>query len=151
MPNPDSHRKLGEAFYEISLKFLQSDDDALFRTAISRAYFGLYHIAIFVAKKLEPKVSQYCTLNLTNLSEDHANLRKFLECAGKNLPHERLTHLRHLATLLFDLREARNEADYNPETVAELILSTQSGRGIGIRDEISTFAITKSALLKELI
>jgi len=32
-----------------------------------------------------------------------------------------------------------------------LLLTAQSGRGIGIRDEISTFAITKDALLKEAI
>src|SRR5687767_5406019 len=70
-----------------------SNDEAALRTAISRAYYGAYHVAVDL-------LSRACTEHL-----DHGSVRRLLKESGLSLAQRAGRHLD-------DLQGSRVKADY---------------------------------------
>ncbi|EOZ2961933.1 hypothetical protein LH671_16590 [Enterobacter kobei] len=99
-------------FFNAAKQYSSMADEASWRSAISRAYYSMYH---------ETMVSLTCVPKYT--SNHHGNLIGYMttpaECKGE--PYDSRT-MRLLGYNLKQLRDARNEADYH---IADISVSKE--------------------------
>jgi uncharacterized protein (UPF0332 family) len=88
----------GRDFLSFAMTLHNSDDEAARRSAVSRAYYGLFHQVkeIFVA----------ANIRLKHNHEDHSTMTHYLGVS-------KVLDAKYIGEKLKDLRAERNEADYD--------------------------------------
>lgn len=93
----------GTKFFEVAEKVIELEEgEAYYRTAVSRAYYGLF---LSIRDDID-------YIEWPEAAETHAKMCQFLNQAGKNGADKRCDDV---ASELKDLRKQRNDADYGSQ------------------------------------
>ncbi len=141
----------GEAFLSLSLQLANGDSEARFRSSVSRAYYGAYHVVREFVQSCDVVVPK---------RDVHNKLQWCLEQTGKAIAN---IELAKAGSKLGSLRTDRNRADYDlsdpnftrkvnavkaamkAQQVAEAIRSLNTGESMQlVRVQIRLFAQQES-------
>ena len=86
------------AFHELATRLASSEDPADLRTAISRAYYAVYHVA--------REMLESASFRISKGPAGHAEVFRCLSNCG-------IPELQRMSSDLGDLRSRRNDADYD--------------------------------------
>lgn len=112
------------SFVAVAIRLANSNDEADRRTAVSRAYYGAFH----VARRFLVSCGLHFTQKEANAAEIHRKVQYCLDECGSNEAGKASGQLR-------SLRDRRNEADYDLES-SEFSTKASSIASVRVATEI---------------
>jgi uncharacterized protein (UPF0332 family) len=98
-------------YFELAKKLAQNEEEASWRTSISRAYYALFNVLCKHVKRFQSRTDKH--RQLINILKDEYEWHRLNETFGGVAEYD----IKHIGFELNELRDLRNFADYSASKI----------------------------------